>query len=145
MCLQSWPTFGGLASGQESTCMELRGSVVLFSFQEAWWSVFLQLPVSVSSGNKQGYAWLALHEVAAKRGPRRGILQLAHSYRWGSENCNLHFQPPPLLTRSSISRYRSKLRRTGTTIMDRWQTRPFGACHNASAPRTRELFSTQHF
>ena len=57
--------------------------------------VFLQLPVSVSSGNKQGYAWLALHEAAAKRGPRRGILQLTHSYRWGSENCNLHFLPPP--------------------------------------------------
>ena len=57
--------------------------------------VFLQLPVSVSSGNKQGYAWLALHEVAAKRGPRRGILQLTHSYRWGSENCIL---PPPLLS-----------------------------------------------
>ena len=60
--------------------------------------VFLQLPVSVSSGNKQGYAWLALHEAAAKRGPRRGILQLTHSYRWGSENCNLHFLPPPLLS-----------------------------------------------
>ena len=57
--------------------------------------VFIQLPVSVSSGNKQGYAWLALHEVAAKRGPRRGMLQLTHSNRWGSENCNLHFLPPP--------------------------------------------------
>ena len=52
--------------------------------------VFLQLPVSVSSRNKQGYAWLALHEVAAKRGPRSGILQLTHSYRRGSENCNRH-------------------------------------------------------
>ena len=66
--------------------------------------VFLQLPVSVSSGNKQGYAWLALHEVAAKRGPRRGILQLTHSYRWGSENCNLHFLPPPLLSTGGYCR-----------------------------------------
>ena len=54
--------------------------------------VFLQLPVSVSSRNKQGYAWLALHDVAVKRNPRSGILQLTHSYRPGSENCNLHFR-----------------------------------------------------
>ena len=59
--------------------------------------VFVQLPVSVSSRNKQGYAWLALHEVAAKRRPRSGILQLTHSYRRGSENCNLHFPALPLL------------------------------------------------
>ena len=60
--------------------------------------VFLQLPVSVSSRNKQGYAWLALHEVAAKRRPRSGILQLTHSCRPGSENCNLHFLPLPLIS-----------------------------------------------
>ena len=60
--------------------------------------VFLQLPVSVSSRNQQRYAWLALREVAAKRRPRSGILQLTHSYRRGSENCNLHFLPLPLLS-----------------------------------------------
>ena len=56
--------------------------------------VFLQLPVSVSSRNQQRYAWLALREVAAKRRPRSGILQLTHSYRRGSEDCNLHFLAP---------------------------------------------------
>ena len=64
--------------------------------------VFLQLSVSVSSRNKQGYAWLALHEVAAKRRPRSGILQLTHSYRWGIENCNLQLLPPPLLSTGGL-------------------------------------------
>ena len=54
--------------------------------------------VRVSSRNEQGYAWLALHAVAARRRPRSGILQLTHSYRRGSENCNLHFLPLPLLS-----------------------------------------------
>ena len=66
--------------------------------------VFLQLPVSVSSRNKQGYAWLALHEVAAKRGPRSGILQLTHSYRRRSEHCNHHFLPLPLLSTEGWAR-----------------------------------------
>ena len=66
--------------------------------------VFLQLPVSVSSRNKQGYAWLALHEVAAKRRPRSGILQWTQSYRRGSENCNPQFLLLPLLSTGGWTR-----------------------------------------
>ena len=66
--------------------------------------VFLQLPVSVSSRNKQGCAWLALHEVAAKRRPRSGILQLTQSYRRGSENCNPQFLLLPLLSTGGWTR-----------------------------------------
>ena len=76
-CLEAPPALGKCRSG---------GGCIIVGH------VFLQLPVSVSSRNKQGYAWLALHEVAAKRRPRSGVLELTHSYRRGSENCNLHFE-----------------------------------------------------
>ena len=48
-----------------------------------------------------GMRELALHErqLQVSGGPEESeACNLAHSYRWGSENCNLHFLPPPLLS-----------------------------------------------